>query len=75
MKCPNDQIEMKKGFLNNQGASWSDDSGEASYLQAASPYYTVVAYRCEDCGKVELTIEQKQVEEDRKKGDSETSSE
>lgn len=61
MQCPNCKIEMEKGQLSGRGVvgdfKWSPEKafGNAFYLGGTK----LVAYKCPQCGKVELTTEVK----------------
>ncbi len=62
MKCPIDKTEMEKGIISSYGSRWAkgDVSRAIGYTwfwlkKISGP--VLVAYRCPECGKVELTTE------------------
>lgn len=50
MKCPNDKTEMIKGSLSAQAMEIYWDENEATSDEA------ITAYKCPECGKVELVV-------------------
>ena len=58
MKCSKCNIEMIKGGLFDHGTHWiKNGRNRGGFFDKLSPGLPVVAWKCETCNKVELTIE------------------
>ncbi|MFA7300950.1 MAG: PF20097 family protein [Candidatus Shapirobacteria bacterium] len=60
MKCPKCNTEMTKGNLYTHGMQWlKNDRKRGGFMETfgLSKAQPVVAWKCETCNKVELTIE------------------
>ena len=56
MKCPNDQSEMEKGELISEGGVWWANEGTILGFSGEG----LTAYKCLECGKIELTTKKKE---------------
>lgn len=62
MKCPNDQSEMEQGAISHAN-TWLKNDGnivrqfdrKLTNIISKSPW--VIAWKCPNCGKIELTSE------------------
>lgn len=60
MKCPICKVEMEKGGLINNGNLWFNEGFQVSANRMSFKGGEVTyAYRCPECGKVELTTGKK----------------
>ncbi len=57
MKCPNDQTEMEKGTLFENGQIWNN-KGPLKMPFGIGKAIWVTAYKCPKCGKVELKVDE-----------------
>jgi len=62
MKCPNDSSEMIRGGIGNYGNLWIAEGLRTSLLRNFAGKNCIYAYRCPQCGKIELTTESEEKE-------------
>lgn len=55
MKCPQCSSEMEKGGLMHDGNKWFDEGHFVDVQRKSFGGEVIFAFRCAQCGKVELT--------------------
>lgn len=61
MECPKCKVEMKKGSLTSRGGYWVGGGFRTAMMgmfgKNIAGDYSVAAYNCPKCGKIELKTE------------------